>query len=151
MAYESKPAPSGNTELITHIGANQIAGFDATAFAKALAETGYPKAADPARVNWPIAIAFLVLMMVWATMVYGPMAAFLVEMFPARIRYTSLSAPFHIGNGFFGGFLPFVSFAIVAFTGNPLGGLWYPIIVALLGFAVGIIFIRDRTGSPASE
>lgn len=151
VAYKTMAPAQGNTALVTRIGGTEISGFDATAYADALAASGYPKAADPARINWTIAVALLVLMMVWATMVYGPMAAFLVELFPARIRYTSLSVPFHIGNGFFGGFLPFVSFAIVAFTGNPLGGLWYPVAVALLSFVVGILFIRDRTGSPVSE
>jgi hypothetical protein len=82
-------------------------------------------------------------MMIYVTMVYGPIAAFLVELFPTAIRYTSMSLPYHIGNGWFGGMLPLLATAIVAFTGNVYAGLWYPVVVALITVAVGLLFLRD--------
>jgi sugar phosphate permease len=88
-------------------------------------------------------IALVWIQVVFVTMVYGPIAAFLVEFFPARIRYTSLSIPYHLGNGWFGGFLPPTAFAIVAATGNIYSGLWYPIIVAGMTFVIGLIFMPE--------
>jgi hypothetical protein len=79
----------------------------------------------------------------YVTMVYGPIAAWLVEMFPTKIRYTSMSLPYHIGNGWFGGFLPSVSFGIVAATGNFYAGLWYPVAIALMTFVIGLFFVRE--------
>jgi MFS family permease len=104
---------------------------------------GYPAAADPARVNKPLVVGILALLVVYVTMVYGPIAAALVELFPTRIRYTSMSLPYHIGNGWFGGLLPTTTFAIVAQTGNIYNGLWYPIVVAAVTFVVGTFFIRE--------
>jgi hypothetical protein len=83
-------------------------------------------------------------MMIYVTMVYGPIAAFLVELFPTRVRYTSMSLPYHIGNGWFGGMLPLLATALVAAKGDIYYGLWYPIIVALISFVVGVIFLRDH-------
>ena len=99
--------------------------------------------ADKAKVNWPLAIGILFIMMIYVTMVYGPIAAFLVELFPTRIRYTSMSLPYHIGNGWFGGMLPLLATAIVASTGNIYAGLWYPIIIALITAVVGYLFLKD--------
>jgi MFS family permease len=99
--------------------------------------------ADKAKVNWPAAILILTIMMLYVTMVYGPIAAFLVELFPTKIRYTSMSLPYHIGNGWFGGMLPLLATAIVAFTGNVYAGLWYPIVVAVMTAVIGFIFLRD--------
>jgi MFS family permease len=110
----------------------------------ALSIQGYPLKADVAKMNTPLAVGLLLLMMIYVCMVYGPMAAFLVDLFPARIRYTSLSLPYHIGNGWFGGMLPLVATAMVAASGNIYYGLWYPIFVALLTFVVGLLFLRDR-------
>lgn len=107
---------------------------------------GYPTKADPQKMNTPLIIGLLFLMMVYACMVYGPMAAFLVDLFPARIRYTSLSFPYHLGNGWFGGMLPLVATAMVAASGNIYYGLWYPIGVSLMTFVIGLFFLRDRTG-----
>ena len=104
---------------------------------------GYPAKADPAQVNKPMLVLLLTLLVILVTMVYGPIAAMLVEMFPTRIRYTSMSLPYHIGNGWFGGFLPTTSFAIVAATGNIYNGLWYPIVVAVMSLVVGTLFIRE--------
>lgn len=100
--------------------------------------------ADPAQINYVTAILVLFILMLYATMVYGPIAAFLVELFPAKIRYTSLSFPYHIGNGLFGGILPLLATAIVAATGNVYAGLWYPVLVAALSFIIGALFLRDR-------
>jgi hypothetical protein len=89
----------------------------------------------------------LTIMMIYVTMVYGPIAAMLVEMFPARIRYTSMSLPYHIGNGWFGGFLPATAFAIVAAKGNIFSGLWYPIVIAVVTFVIGMLFVKETRGS----
>jgi MFS family permease len=109
----------------------------------ALKTAGYPAKADPAKVNKPLIIAILTVLVIYVTMVYGPIAAMLVEMFPTRIRYTSMSLPYHIGNGWFGGLLPTTAFAIVAQTGNIYNGLWYPIIVASITFVIGLLFVRE--------
>ena len=109
----------------------------------AIKEAGYPAKADPAKLNKPLVVGILTLLVIYVTMVYGPIAAMLVEMFPTRIRYTSMSLPYHIGNGWFGGLLPTTAFAIVAQTGNIYNGLWYPIIVALITFVVGLLFVRE--------
>ena len=118
-----------------------------TAAANELKSVGYPEKADPAQINRPLTIAILTLLVIYVTMVYGPIAAMLVELFPARIRYTSMSLPYHIGNGWFGGFLPTIAFAIVAATGNIYSGLWYPVIVALGTVVIGALLLpetRDR-------
>ncbi len=107
---------------------------------------GYPERADPAKMNLPIAIFLLTVMMLYVCMVYGPMAAFLVELFPTRIRYTSMSLPYHIGNGWFGGLLPLVATAVAAGTGQIYYGLLYPIGIAALTFIVGLLYLPDRYG-----
>ena len=106
-------------------------------------EAGYPAKADPAKLNKPLVVGILTLLVIYVTMVYGPIAAMLVEMFPTRIRYTSMSLPYHIGNGWFGGLLPTTAFAIVAQTGNIYNGLWYPIIIAMMTFVVGLFLVRE--------
>jgi MFS family permease len=119
-----------------------IAAFQAEARA-ALTQAGYPERADPAAINRPLVVLILFILVLYVTMVYGPIAALLVELFPTRIRYSSMSLPYHIGNGWFGGFLPTTAFAMVAATGDIYYGLWYPIIVALLTVAVGILFLPE--------
>lgn len=109
----------------------------------ALRAAGYPAKADPAGVNKPMIILILSILVIYVTMVYGPIAAMLVEMFPTRIRYTSMSLPYHIGNGWFGGLLPATGVAIVAQTGNMYNGLWYPIIVAAATFVIGMLFVKE--------
>jgi MFS family permease len=104
---------------------------------------GYPAKADPAQINKPMVLLLLVLLVLYVTMVYGPIAAMLVEMFPTRIRYTSMSLPYHIGNGWFGGLLPTTAFALVAYKGDIYYGLWYPIIIALATAVIGILFVRE--------
>ena len=117
------------------------------AFKKELGEAmkaaGYPSKADPAKINTPLVVAILSVLVLYVTMVYGPIAAMLVELFPTRIRYTSMSLPYHIGNGWFGGLLPTTAFAIVAQTGNMYNGLWYPIVIAGATCVIGTLFIRE--------
>jgi MFS family permease len=109
----------------------------------ALTAVGYPEKADPAQINKPMVIAILVLLVLYVTMVYGPIAALLVELFPTRIRYTSMSLPYHIGNGWFGGFLPTAAFAMVAATGDIYYGLWYPILACAVTAVVGLVFLPE--------
>ena len=116
--------------------------FDKT-LGGALDAAGYPARADPARMNIPMLVVLLTILVIYVTMVYGPIAAMLVEMFPTRIRYTSMSLPYHIGNGWFGGFLPTTAFAIVAATGNIYSGLWYPVVVAAITLVIGMLFVKE--------
>jgi MFS family permease len=132
-----------------------VDGFSAATWNAALLETGYPglqrnaqgaivpKPADLNKVNWVMAELILVIMVIYVTMVYGPIAAFLVELFPTRIRYTSMSLPYHIGNGWFGGILPLLATALVAAYGNIYAGLWYPIIISVMTLLVGAFFLRE--------
>ena len=117
----------------------------------ALTEGGYPTKAEDSRINKPMVILILSILVLYVTMVYGPIAAWLVELFPTRIRYTSMSLPYHIGNGWFGGFLPTISFALVAATGNMYYGLWYPIVIALITFVVGTLFLRETKDVDLSD
>ena len=103
----------------------------------------YPAKADMSKVNYPMVMLLLVILVIYVCMVYAPMGPWLVELFPARIRYTSLSLPYHIGNGWFGGFLPTIAFAIVAATGDIYSGLWYPVIGSAVTVVVGIFFMRE--------
>ncbi|MEG3159104.1 MFS transporter [Sphingomonas sp. LB2R24] len=109
----------------------------------ALTAVGYPEKANPAQINKPMVVAILVLLVLYVTMVYGPIAALLVELFPTRIRYTSMSLPYHIGNGWFGGFLPTAAFAMVAATGDIYYGLWYPIVACAVTALVGLVFLPE--------
>ncbi len=109
----------------------------------AITKHGYPASADTSQINYPMTVLLLFILVVYVTMVYGPIAAWLVELFPTRIRYTGMSLPYHIGNGWFGGFLPAIVFAIVAATGNIYSGLWYPIIIAAMSFVVALIFLPE--------
>jgi MFS family permease len=143
LSYEALPY-NGTDEVVTRIGNDTLIGFDEAAYKAALAQVGYPAAADPARLNAPMTVLLLAILMIYVTMVYGPIAAFLVELFPTRIRYSSMSLPYHIGNGWFGGFLPFIAAALVVKSGNIYYGLWYPIVAAAVTAIVGGFFIADR-------
>jgi MFS family permease len=143
--YQNVAAPAG-TAASVKIGEQQVTGTAAgapAAIAAAVKAHGYPASADPADINYPMTVLLLAILVVYVTMVYGPIAAWLVELFPTRIRYTGLSLPYHIGNGWFGGFLPATVFAIVAATGNIYSGLWYPICVASMSFVVALIFLPE--------
>jgi MFS family permease len=111
--------------------------------AVALAAAGYPAKADPEKINKPEVVLILTVLVIYVTMVYGPIAAALVEMFPTRIRYSSLSLPYHIGNGWFGGLMPTIAFAMVASNGDIFYGLWYPIVIAAVSFVIGMVFVRE--------
>jgi MFS family permease len=134
---------SSGTKVVTTIGPTKIEGLDAKAIMAALKEQGYPAKADPNKVNYPMTILILFIFMVYVTGAYGPIAAFLVELFPTRIRYTSMSLPYHIGNGWFGGMLPLTATAIVALKGDIYYGLWYPILVSLMTVVVGFLFLKE--------
>ena len=155
VPYANVAAPAG-TPAEVDVGGTRIpsvtgAGADAKARTEAfgkqltgtLAAAGYPAKADPAGVNTVAVVALLFVLVFYVTMVYGPIAAMLVEFFPTRIRYTSMSLPYHIGNGWFGGFLPTTAFAIVAATGDMYSGLWYPVGFAVLTLVVGALFVRE--------
>src|SRR5207237_1852545 len=135
-------------------GDQTIEGADEKKISDTLKAAGYPAKADPNSVNWVMAFLVIFVMLIYVTMVYGPIAAYLVELFPTRIRYTSMSLPYHIGNGWSGGFLPTTAFAIVAATGDMYSGLWYPIVIAAITFGVGLLFVRETKDvdlHPATE
>lgn len=135
------------TAVVANSKFDEASGKSIAAFKKDVADTlkaaGYPAKADPAKMDKVTMIAILTLLVIYVTMVYGPIAAMLVELFPTRIRYTSMSLPYHIGNGWFGGLLPTTAFAIVASTGNMYNGLWYPIVIAAITFVVGMLFVKE--------
>jgi MFS family permease len=146
VSFATVAGPAGSAPVLTirsATGAKTIEGLKAADWMAALTAAGYPAKADLSQVNWLMTELILVIMVIYVTMVYGPIAAFLVEMFPTRIRYTSMSLPYHIGNGWFGGVLPLVATAVVASTGNIYSGLWYPIGVAVMTVVVGGLFLRD--------
>ncbi|HVG46701.1 MAG TPA: MFS transporter, partial [Rubellimicrobium sp.] len=115
--------------------------------AAAITQHGYPASADPAQINRPMTVLLLWILVIYVTLVYAPIAAWLVELFPTRIRYTGMSLPYHIGNGWFGGLLPATVFAISAQQGNIYAGLWYPIIIAAATVVIGAIFVPGGTQS----
>ncbi|TMA25501.1 MAG: MHS family MFS transporter [Deltaproteobacteria bacterium] len=142
LSFTSVPAEPGS-DVVTRFGNIELRGWDEAKYKAALASTGYPPKADPSKVNWVMAELLLIIMVIYVTMVYGPIAAFLVELFPAKIRYTSMSLPYHIGNGWFGGMLPLLATAMVAKAGNIYYGLWYPIVVAVMTFVIGTLFVHE--------
>ena len=158
VAYTSENAPAGSLAAIK-VGDKVIQGYDSTGLAKeeaaakdkafkkelgdAIKAAGYPTKAEPDQINYPMVVILLTILVIYVTMVYGPIAAMLVELFPTRIRYTSMSLPYHIGNGWFGGFLPATAFALVAYKGDIYYGLWYPIIIAAMTFVIGSLFIPE--------
>ena len=143
--YNVVDAPAG-TKASVKVGEQTIAADTpnlAAAIAAAVKTHGYPPNANPAEINYVMTTVLLTILVIFVTMVYGPIAAWLVELFPTRIRYTGMSLPYHIGNGWFGGFLPATVFAIVAATGNIYSGLWYPVVVAAVSFVVALIFLPE--------
>jgi predicted MFS family arabinose efflux permease len=142
VPYSHAEAKAGEP-LVMSVGSATIKGFDAKAYGEALKAANYPSTADPARINHVAVVTLLVILVLYVTLVYAPIAAFLVELFPTRIRYSSMSLPYHIGNGWFGGFVPLIATAVVVATGNIYAGLYYPMIVAGIAFVVGSIFITE--------
>jgi MFS family permease len=166
VPYANEPAAPGTVAQVK-VGDKVIASFEGGAMDKAtfkagqaafnkelgdaLAGANYPKKADPAKVDHPMLIMLLAILVIYVTMVYGPIAAWLVELFPTKIRYSSMSLPYHIGNGWFGGFVPTIAFALVSWKGDVYYGLWYPIIVALMTLVIGTLFLRDTKGGPIDD
>ena len=169
LSFKSIDLPAGSAEnVIVTIGDKEVRfldkdgkpGWNEATMSAALVDLGFPglakktddkgvvsfvsKAADKAAINWTMTLGVLFIMLIYVTMVYGPIAAFLVELFPTRIRYTSMSLPYHIGNGWFGGMLPLLATAMVAASGDIYFGLWYPIVVALMTVVVGFLFLKDN-------
>jgi MFS family permease len=145
LSFKSIDGAAGS-KVVTEIGgvaAARIEGADTKAIGEALKKGGYAEGPDKSRINWFMTEAILVIMVIYVTMVYGPIAAFLVELFPVRIRYTSMSLPYHIGNGWFGGMLPLTATAMVALTGDIYYGLWYPIVVAVMSLVIGGLFLQE--------
>ena len=163
VSYTKVDAPAGSVARIK-IGDKEYSSFNAvmtpdglnfdaaskdreaalkTEVGAAIKAAGYPPKADPEQINKPMVVLLLFILVIYVTMVYGPIAAMLVEMFPTRIRYTSMSLPYHIGNGWFGGLLPTTAFALVAFKGDIYYGLWYPIIIALITVVIGMLFVKE--------
>jgi len=158
VSYANQAAAAGTIARVqvgdAAVTAFEGSGLDAAAFKiqaeefaaalnAELGQSGYPEKADPARINKPMLLALLTLLVLYVTMVYGPIAAWLVELFPTRIRYTSMSLPYHIGNGWFGGFLPTIAFAMVVASGNIYQGLWYPIAIATMSLVIGTLFLPE--------
>src|SRR3954462_3606077 len=141
LSFKSVDGPAG--KVTTTIGTEKVEGWDQAKLAGTLKAAGAPPTADKSKVNWVMAEVILVIMVLYVTMVYGPIAAFLVELFPTEIRYTSMSLPYHIGNGWFGGMLPLTATAMVAATGDIYFGLWYPIVVAVMSLIIGSIFLSE--------
>jgi MFS family permease len=166
IPYSNEPAPAGTVAFVK-VGASTVAAFDGRTLSAAdfktrsaqfkeqlsgeLKTAGYPASADPQRINYPMVFLLLWFLSVLGVMTYGPIAAWLVELFPPRIRYTSMSLPYHLGNGWFGGFLPSIAFAMIAYTGNIYSGLWYPVVVCVMTAIVGTFFLRETNGKEATE
>ena len=142
LPYTSAAAPAGSGVQVS-IGDVKIDGYDESALRGAVTLAGYPQQADLQQINKPMIVALIVALIIISAMCYGPLAALMVELFPTRIRYTSMSLPYHIGNGWFGGFLPTVSFALVVYTGDIFYGLWYPVLITGVSLVVGMICLRE--------
>ncbi|WP_285420222.1 MFS transporter [Pseudomonas sp. efr-133-TYG-5] len=142
LPYTSVAAPAGSAVQVS-VGDVKLDGFDESALRGAVTLAGYPQQADLQQINKPMIVALIVALIIISAMCYGPLAALMVELFPTRIRYTSMSLPYHIGNGWFGGFLPTVSFALVVYTGDIFYGLWYPVLVTAVSLVVGMICLRE--------
>jgi MFS family permease len=166
IPYNNEAASPGTLAMV-HIGDATLQSFDGTKLSSAdfkarsaefnaalnqkLVDVGYPRSADAAQINYAMVFVMMFLIAMYGPFVYSSQAAWLVELFPARIRYTSMSLPYHIGNGWFGGFLPTVAFAMIAYTGNIYSGLWYPVVVALTSLIVGGLFLRETKGVAAEH
>jgi MFS family permease len=142
LPYSSEAAPAGSGVQVS-VGDVKLDGFDEAALRGAVTLAGYPSQADTQSINKPMIVALIVALIIISAMCYGPLAALMVELFPTRIRYTSMSLPYHIGNGWFGGFLPTVSFALVVYTGDIFYWLWYPVVITAVSLVVGMICLRE--------
>jgi hypothetical protein len=147
ISFTSTDLPAGSADkVVVKIGSTELKGWNQAEAQKVLTAAGFPASADKTKINYFMTEVILFIMVIYVTMVYGPIAAFLVELFPARIRYTSMSLPYHIGNGWFGGMLPLLATAMVASSGDIYYGLWYPIVVATVTLVVGTLLIKETKG-----
>jgi hypothetical protein len=144
-------APLPGREIAMSVGGKTVDGFDRAGYAAALTAAGYPERADPARVDSTTIVLILVLMTAVVAMVYGPVASYLVELFPARIRYTALSFPYHIGAGIFGGIVPFTATYLAQASGNIFGGLMYPVAVTAVVGVIGSLFLPNTRARAIDE
>ena len=165
ISFTTRPSDDGSTRVVIGTEAVPVKGGDglgaaelkaakaktAEALGAELLAAGYPKGADPSKMNMTFLIVILLAFVVAATALYGPQAAALVEMFPTRIRYTAMSFPYHVGTGWVGGFLPVTSFAIVAITGNIYAGLWYSVIFTAISLVVALLFLKETAGRRLEE
>ncbi|CAG9221985.1 Proline porter II [Paraburkholderia caribensis] len=158
VSYKNQAAPAGTVASV-RVGDQVISSFEGAtlspverkaklkefngALGRQISAVGYPTRADLSQINYPMVMLMLTGLVFLVAMVYGPIAATLVELFPTRIRYTAMSLPYHIGNGWFGGFLPTTAFALVAATGNIYAGIWYPVSIAAVSFVVGLLFLPE--------
>jgi len=143
LSFSSGPGEPGKS-VVVMVGNTRVEGAAPAVISKALADGGYKSTPDRAKINWVKAFLLLCVLITYVTMVYGPIAAYLVELFPAKVRYTSMSFPYHIGNGWFGGMLPLLATAMVAYSGDIYYGLWYPIVVAVITAVIGILFLHEN-------
>jgi MFS family permease len=166
IPYSNEPAPAGSVAMVK-VGGTTLAAFDGAPLSSddfksrsaqfkeqlngLLKDAGYPASADPQHIDYLMVFLLLWIMGVLGVMTYGPVGAWLVELFPPRIRYTSMSLPYHLGNGWFGGFLPSIAFALIAYTGNIYSGLWFPLVVCLMTTVVGTFFLRETNGAEATD
>jgi MFS family permease len=146
VPYTNVRLPAG-ARLEIKVGSSLVEGFDSQAIQSALSAATYPYRADPAYINFGMVLVLLIALVVLASMIYGPLAAALVETFPTRIRYTALSVPYHVGVGWIGGLLPTVAFSLVVATGNIYYGLWYPVVIAALSFLIGLRYAKETRGN----
>ncbi|HTS85287.1 MAG TPA: MFS transporter [Usitatibacter sp.] len=152
LSFSSSDLPAGSPDnVVMKIGPTELKGWKEADAKKALADLKYPTSAKKESINYPMTLLILFIMVIYVTMVYGPIAAFLVELFPTKIRYTSMSLPYHIGNGWFGGMLPLLATAMVAAYGDIYYGLWYPIVVALMTVVIGFLFLKDNKDRDINE
>jgi hypothetical protein len=165
ISYRTIFSPDGHTRVFVGDHLVPVAGGEGLASAElkglkaktggdlgaALSAAGFPKGADPARLNMPVLLTILLLFVIAATALYGPQAAALVEMFPTRVRYTAMSFPYHVGTGWVGGFLPVTSFALVAITGNIYEGLWYAVLFTAVPVVVSLLFLKETAGRKLEE
>lgn len=143
LSYAAAPG-NGNDEVLTKIGTAEVKGFDAEALTRTLGSLGYVQKVDSASMNMPVVVLLLIILTSYGSLIYGPLAAFLVEQFPTRIRNTSVAVSYNFGTGWFGGMTPFIASALALSSGDIFGGLWYPIILTAVVFVIGGLFIREQ-------
>ena len=143
MSPEAAATSSAAASVTLQVGSQIVQGFDAAKFSEALSRAGYPSKSNPATRNLTMTVLCIFALSLLSAMTFAPVAAFLVELFPARVRYTSMSIPYHVGTGYFGGFLPLVSSYMAAKSGDPFAGLYYTLSVVAVAFVVCLVFLPE--------